>query len=199
VPRVPDLAWALGEGRRALSSADWLVVPDTHFATPGTAGLALLHAVAATPRAFGGHLGHDYRVYAVPKVAPVEAVDLRLDDSAAAPALGWEWDRTAGRGPGLELPDRSAIVYLQPLARADGVLEVDLAGAGAAGSPLPVVVTVDDRLVRMADAPVPEAGVRRLTGRAALPREGRSIAVRLDPVKRGTRMRVLAIRLAAPR
>jgi hypothetical protein len=199
VTRVPDLAWALGPGRQALGTADFVVVPETHFATPGLSGLALVHTLDATPRAFGGHLGFDYRVYAVPPLAPVEAVEIPLDDPSAEPALGWDWGVAGGRGPGRLLPDRGAVVYLPPIARGDGVLDVDLAGAGDAGSPVPVVVTVNDRPVPVADAPPTRAGVRRLGARVELARSGRATAVRIDPVTRGARLRVVAVRLGPPR
>jgi 4-amino-4-deoxy-L-arabinose transferase-like glycosyltransferase len=192
--RVPDLAWALGAGRRALESADWVVVPETHFAHRGLEGLSLLHAVESSPRAWFGHLGYDYRVYAVPTAMPVESVDLRLAEPAAASSLGWDWERD-GHGPGLVVPDRSAVVYLPPLAASEGTLEVDLASAGAAGGDAPLTVTVDQRAVRVTEIASPDAGQRRFAARVALPRMGRPVAVRLDPVKRGARLRAVAVRL----
>jgi 4-amino-4-deoxy-L-arabinose transferase-like glycosyltransferase len=197
VLRVPDLAWALGRGRRALETADWVVVPETHFANRGVAGLSLLHTVASAPRAWFGHLGYDYRVYAVPRTVPVESIDVPLADPPAAASLGWDWERD-GRGAGLPLPDRSAVVYLPPLAGSEGTLEVDLAEAGEPGRPVPLTVSLDERPVRITEAEPPAAGQRRFAARVTLPRIGRSIAVRLDPLKRGARLRAVAVRLGPP-
>jgi hypothetical protein len=58
---------------------------------------------------------------------------------------------------------------------------------------------MDDRPLTVGDAPPPEAGIRRLAARVTLPRAGRATAVRIDPVKRGARLRVVAVRLGPPR
>jgi len=196
VMRVPDLHWALGAGRQALGAADLVVVPEPNFADPGLAGLPLVGTITATQRAFGGHLGFDYRVYAVPALAPTETVDLSLGDETAVAALGWGWDRRA-RGPGLPLPDRSAAVYAPPLTRTDATLDIDLAGPGEpASSAVPVVVTVNDAPIVVADAQSPGPGIRRLTAHVKLMRPGRAIAIRLDPIRPGARLRVLRIRLS---
>jgi hypothetical protein len=133
-------------------------------------------------------------VYAVPKTDPVDGVEIRLDDPSSSAALDWTWERD-GRGPGLVIPDRSAAVYLPPLAGDQGALEIDLASAGEPGGLVPIAVAVDEAMVRVTEAPSPSAGVRRFTARVALPRFGRAVAVRLDPAKRGARLRAVAVRM----
>lgn len=193
VMRVPNLAWVLAPGRNALAAADWVVVPETHFGNPALTSLALMKQVAADQRSFGGNLGFDYRVYVTPRLAPVEVVDLALDDPAAAPALGSEWETASDGQPGRLLPDRSAALYLPPPAHDEVSIEVDVAGAGDTPAGPPLVVTLAGDPITLTDVASPAPGVRRLVGRLQVRHASRAVEMRLDPVRRGARLRVLRV------
>jgi hypothetical protein len=51
----------------ALAGADWLVVPEPYFGNPMLRRLGFVQRFHAD-RSFGGHLGYDYEIYAVPKI-----------------------------------------------------------------------------------------------------------------------------------
>jgi 4-amino-4-deoxy-L-arabinose transferase-like glycosyltransferase len=65
--RVPNLARALDAGIEALGGCDWIVVPETVFGHPALRHLMLLRRFEAD-RSFGGNLGYDYEIYAVPEM-----------------------------------------------------------------------------------------------------------------------------------
>jgi hypothetical protein len=50
-----------------LVGADWLVVPEPYFGNPMLRRLGFVQRFHAD-RKFGGHLGYDYEIYAVPKI-----------------------------------------------------------------------------------------------------------------------------------
>lgn len=66
--RVADLSVPLdgGIGALAATGADWVVVPEPWFGHPALKRLGFLQRVHAS-RGFGGALGYDYEVYAIPK------------------------------------------------------------------------------------------------------------------------------------
>jgi len=51
----------------ALAGADWLVVPEPYFGNPMLRRLGFVQRFHAD-RSFGGHMGYDYEIYAVPKI-----------------------------------------------------------------------------------------------------------------------------------
>ncbi len=63
--RVPDLRDTLDKGIEQLGGCDWVVVPETVFGHPHLRQLGFLMRFNAD-RSFGGNLGLDYEVYAVP-------------------------------------------------------------------------------------------------------------------------------------
>jgi 4-amino-4-deoxy-L-arabinose transferase-like glycosyltransferase len=193
VVRVPDLGKVLHQDGYALSAADWIVVPETRFANTTLRGLRLVQQVDAQPQTFGGHMGYDYRVYAAPDLAPVGKFELRLDAPDASAALGNGWPDHDGK-PGRRLPRTGATVYAPPISHANASLTVEIAGAGASSDPLPVAVEFAGRAISVADG-VAEPGLRRLSGVVSVPATGRAIAVRLIPVARNSRIRVMRMRL----
>jgi 4-amino-4-deoxy-L-arabinose transferase-like glycosyltransferase len=195
VMRVPDLRTVPGPGEYELSAADWIVVPETHYALPSLQRLALLHQVVADQRSFLGNLGYDYRVYVTPRLSPIESLDVALDAAAARPMLGWEWDATPGGGPGLRLPDRGASLFVPPLVSADAEVRIDLANAGDPAQSIPLTLAVSGQPVVLSDVTVDAPGIRRLTGRIAVPQSPRAIELRLDPARRGARLRVLGLQI----
>jgi hypothetical protein len=193
VVRVPDLAYVLRPGSYAMAAADWIVVPETHFANPVLHGLRLIERVNAQPQTLGGHAGYDYRVYAAPKLAPVAAFDLRPDAPDAAPALGQEWAAT-DRGPGRRVPRTGGRVYLPPMASDRVTVTIDLDNAGRSPIVVPVALDVDGRPVALvAAAGGPD--VRRLTGLVEQPSVGRGMIARVTPVARDSRIRMVRMRL----
>lgn len=50
-----------------LAGADWLVVPEPYFGNPMLRRLGFVQRFHAD-RSFGGHMGYDYEIYAVPKI-----------------------------------------------------------------------------------------------------------------------------------
>ena len=195
VLRVPDLEWALGPGEYALSAADWIVVPETHYSNTALGRLVLLKTVEAEQRSFGGNLGYDYRVYVPPRLAPVQRVDLNLDDESVQPMLGWEWDRRAGGSPGRLLPDRGARLFVPPLAPREVTIALDVANAGTAAQAAPLSVTIAGQRVALSDAATEDPKVRKLTGRLRVPPRSRAIEVHLDPIRHGARLRILRVQL----
>jgi hypothetical protein len=193
VVRVPDLSQVLRSDSYALSSADWIVVPETRFAYPALQRLTLIEQVEAQPRSLGGHMGYDYRVYAAPRLPPVTEFELQLDAQGAAPALGPEW--AAGDGNrGRRLPRGGARLFVPPMTRDRISVTVDLADAGRSTDPLPVSIELAGRMVRLSDVPEAE-GLRRLTGALQMPSPARAIVVRLTPLARTSRIRVVRMRL----
>jgi 4-amino-4-deoxy-L-arabinose transferase-like glycosyltransferase len=67
VHRVDDLRLSLDEGIQGLAAYDYVVVPEIHFGHPTLRRLGFMHRVHAE-QGFGGSLGHDYEIYAVPRV-----------------------------------------------------------------------------------------------------------------------------------
>ena len=65
--RVPNLKEALDAGPGHFGGCDWIVVPEPLFGHPALRQLILLHRFEAD-RTFGGNLGLDYEVYAVPDI-----------------------------------------------------------------------------------------------------------------------------------
>ncbi len=193
VIRVPDLARALRPGSYAMAAADWIVVPETHFANPTLRELRLVERVDARPHVLGGHAGYDYRVYAAPKLAPVGAFDLQFDAPDADRALGPEWEATS-RGTGRSLPRGGGRVYLPPMTAGSVMLTIELAGAGRATDSKVVSMDVDGRPVVLADG---EGGpeVRRLMGLVERPSATRAMIARIVPMSRDSRIRVLRMRL----
>jgi hypothetical protein len=51
----------------ALAGADWLVVPEPYFGNPMLRRLGFVQRFHAD-RSFGGHMGYDYEIYAVPRI-----------------------------------------------------------------------------------------------------------------------------------
>ena len=51
----------------ALAGADWLVVPEPYFGNPMLRRLGFVQRFHAD-QSFGGHLGYDYEIYAVPRI-----------------------------------------------------------------------------------------------------------------------------------
>jgi 4-amino-4-deoxy-L-arabinose transferase-like glycosyltransferase len=193
VLRVPDLSQVLRSDSYALSSADWIVVPETHFAYPALRRLTLVQHVDAQPRSLGGHMGYDYRVYAAPRLPPVTEFELQLDASAATPALSPEWAAADG-GRGRRLPRGGARLYVPPMTRDRIAVTVDLADAGRSTDPLPVLVELDGHVVPVSDVPDAQ-GFRRLTGTLQMRSPARAMVVRLTPLARTSRIRVVRMRL----
>ena len=50
-----------------LAGADWLVVPEPYFGNPMLRRLGFVQRFHAD-RSFGGHMGYDYEIYAVPRI-----------------------------------------------------------------------------------------------------------------------------------
>jgi hypothetical protein len=65
VRRVPDLRAVLDGGTARLAGTQWLVVPEPLFGHPALQHLSLAGQVHAGS-GFGGALGYDYDIYAVP-------------------------------------------------------------------------------------------------------------------------------------
>jgi hypothetical protein len=63
--RVPNLKVTLDSGIEQLAGCDWVVVPETVFGHPALKQLSLAQRFEAG-YGFGGNLGYDYEVYAVP-------------------------------------------------------------------------------------------------------------------------------------
>lgn len=55
-----------------LAGADWLVVPEPYFGNPMLRRLGFVQRFHAD-RSFGGHMGYDFEIYAVPKTIPAQA------------------------------------------------------------------------------------------------------------------------------
>ena len=68
VRRVADLRGTLDTGIEALAGSQWLVVPEPVFGHPTLRRLGLVAQIRAS-LGFGGHLGYDYEIYAVPRIA----------------------------------------------------------------------------------------------------------------------------------
>jgi hypothetical protein len=68
VRRVADLRGTLDSGLEALAGTQWVVVPEPVFGHPTLRRLGLVAQIKAG-RGFGGHLGYDYEIYAVPRIA----------------------------------------------------------------------------------------------------------------------------------
>jgi 4-amino-4-deoxy-L-arabinose transferase-like glycosyltransferase len=195
VMRVPDLRTVLGPAEYELSAADWIVVPETHYADPSLRRLALMHQVVADQRSFRGNLGYDYRVYVTPRLPPVASIDVSLEAAAAQPMLGWEWDRNPRGGPGLLLPDRGASMFVPPLATDEAAIRLDLAHAGTAGGDIPLTLAVRGQPIELSDTPVDAPGIRRLAGRIRVTQSPRAIELRIDPKEHGARLRVLRLQI----
>jgi hypothetical protein len=195
VMRVPDLKWVLAPGEYALSAADWIVVPEPHYGNPSLGRMALMQQVTADQRSFLGNMGYDYRVYVTPRLAPVRTIDVRLDDAAAMPMLGWEWDPNPRGQNGLLLPDGGASLFLPPLLNGEAAIQLDVDNAGTAAHGLPLSLTASGQPIAPAEAAAPAPGVRRLTGRIRVPQSSRAIELRLDPFQRGARMRILRLQV----
>jgi len=193
--RVPDLRTVLGPAEYELSAADWIVVPETHYADPSLQRLALMHQVVADQRSFRGNLGYDYRVYVTPRLSPVESVDVPFDAATTRPMLGWEWDPDPRGQPGLLLPDRGASLFVPPLVHDDTRVRIDLANAGDAAQGLPLTLVVHNRPVALSDEAGAAPGSRRLAGRLRVPRSPRALELRLEPTRRGARVRVLRLQI----
>jgi 4-amino-4-deoxy-L-arabinose transferase-like glycosyltransferase len=69
VRRVPDVRALLDEGIEPLAGAGWLVVAEPQFGHPALKRLGLVQRFHAG-QGFGGSLGYDYEVYAVPRLPP---------------------------------------------------------------------------------------------------------------------------------
>jgi 4-amino-4-deoxy-L-arabinose transferase-like glycosyltransferase len=67
VRRVPDLRALLDNGIEPLAGADWLVVAEPQFGHPALKRLGLVQRFHAG-QGFGGSLGYDYDVYAIPRL-----------------------------------------------------------------------------------------------------------------------------------
>lgn len=195
VVRVPDLEWVLGPGAYALSAADWIVVPEPHYGNPALGRLVQMQQVTADQRSLFGNLGYDYRVYVTPRLTPVQRVDVQLDDPAARPMLGWEWNPDARGQRGLLLPDRGASIFVPPLAQHDAAIALDVGGAGTAAQGLPLSLTIAGQEVSLADTGEPGLDVRRLSGRVRVPQTTRALEIRLDPFQRGARMRIVRLQV----
>jgi len=65
--RVPNLKVALDGGVEQLGGCDWIVIPEPLFDHPALRQLIFLQRFESD-RAFGGNLGLDYEVYAVPEI-----------------------------------------------------------------------------------------------------------------------------------
>jgi len=63
--RVPNLKATLDGGLEQLAGCNWVVVPETVFGHPSLKQLSLAQRFEAG-YGFGGNLGYDYEVYAVP-------------------------------------------------------------------------------------------------------------------------------------
>jgi hypothetical protein len=193
VVRVPDLAQVLRPGNHALSTADWVVVPETHFANPTLRGLRLIDRVDAQPQTLGGHMGYDYRVYAAPRLAPVNAFELLFDGPDAPAALGPEWAPLDGRR-GRRVPRTGGRVYAPPMAHERTTLTLDLADAGGPSAPIPVSIQVDGRTVPLADAGSGQ-NLRRLSAVMERPPTTRAMSVRFVPLGRNSRIRVVRMQI----
>jgi hypothetical protein len=67
VRRVPELKALLDGGPGQLAGAQWVVVPEPLFGHPTLGRLGLVQRFHAG-QAFGGNVGYDYEVYAVPRM-----------------------------------------------------------------------------------------------------------------------------------
>ena len=65
VKRVPDLQAVLDGGMKALAGFDWVVVPELYFGHPTLRQLRFAQRFDAS-QTFGGRVGFDFQVYAVP-------------------------------------------------------------------------------------------------------------------------------------
>ena len=64
--RVEDLSKTLDGGLDQFSGASWVVVPKTRFGHPMLKQLGFYERIHAD-QGFGGSVGYDYEIYAVPK------------------------------------------------------------------------------------------------------------------------------------
>jgi 4-amino-4-deoxy-L-arabinose transferase-like glycosyltransferase len=67
VRRVPELKALLDGGPSQLAGAQWVVVPEPNFGHPTLGRLGLVQRFHSS-QAFGGNVGYDYEVYAVPQM-----------------------------------------------------------------------------------------------------------------------------------
>jgi hypothetical protein len=65
--RVRNLTETLDYPLRELSEYELVLVPETHFAHPRLKEMYLVHRVKSDQRSFGGNMGYDFDVYALPK------------------------------------------------------------------------------------------------------------------------------------
>jgi hypothetical protein len=138
-------------------------------------------------------MGYDYRVYASPRLSPVTAFEARLDAQASVRVLGAEWPENDS-GQGRQLPRGGATLYVPPLAADRVAIAIDLANAGGPPDPVPVTVEIAGRPVPLVDTPG-EEGLRRLSGTIGLAASPRAVVIRLEPVERTNRIRVVRMRL----
>ncbi len=64
--RVEDLRKTLDGGLDQFSGASWVVVPKTQFGHPMLKQLGFYERIHAD-QGFGGSVGYDYEIYAIPK------------------------------------------------------------------------------------------------------------------------------------
>lgn len=198
VLRVPDLRPVLDGRTHAFAAADWIVVPEPFFGHARLRDLSLLTSVTADQRSPIGNMGLDYRVYAVPRSAPVESVAVRPADPASAPFLGREWPRGDGHPHGSRLPPAGASLFTPPLSASRVSLEVETVGGRTSAGTPPVAVALGDVAVPLVEAPSRDQGVRRATGIASHQSGDRGLHLRLTTARPRDDVRVVSVRIAAP-
>ena len=78
VRRVPELSPLLDAGVAAFAGVNWVIVPEPNFGHPTLKRLGFVERFHADT-AFGGSIGYDYEIYAVPVIpeAGVSAASAR--------------------------------------------------------------------------------------------------------------------------
>ena len=148
---------------------------------------------AADPM-FGGKQGYDYEIYAPPKLPPSTGpIEMRFDDASADPFLGVEWDDPAKGETGRPVPARGASLYLPPRLNQTATISVDVRGDTPAGAATSLSIADSAGPIALLDVPSSEPSRRSLQGTARLAPGGRATELRLAPVARGRRLRVLRV------
>jgi hypothetical protein len=197
VRRVENLPAVLGGGLYRLLAHNWIVVPEPYFGNPGLRRLSFVKRFHADSRAFGGHAGYDFEVYAAPKVPPsIDNADVRLDSPEAAPFLGPEWRPDDTALPGLALPAGGASLFLPGVFRPAVTIELEIAGPQTPSPAAPISLVVSGTPVVLTEKAPSDPRKRTLAAIVPIDPAARGTELRLEPVQRADRIRIVRLRIS---